>query len=597
MIHYSVTPIDPNAHHFEVTCTIEKPNPAGQQFSLPAWIPGSYMIRDFARNILWLQASTDGKPVHAEKLDKQCWRCEPCNGPLTVQYRVYAWDLSVRSAHLDQTHGFFNGTSLFLMAEGQQAQPHKVSLLTPSQLQWCVATTLPVLDVDEDGWGDYQCDSYQTLIDHPVEMGTFEQASFDVLGVPHALIVTGRHEADLQRIAGDLQQVCELHCRFFGEDRPPLERFLFLTTVVGEGYGGLEHRDSTALICSRGDLPRAGEEEVSEGYRKFLGLCSHEYFHLWNVKRIKPAVFTPYRLAAESYTRQLWAYEGITSYYDDLALVRSGLISRESYLELLGQMLTRLQRSGGERHQSVTDSSLEAWTKFYKQDENAGNAIVSYYTKGAVIALMIDLHIRQQSAHQQSLQQVMQQLWQQYGKSGVGTDEDTIEQLCHQTAGGDIPFLQEALYSTNALDVAQLLEPFGIQLCNRAASSGSDKGGTASEKLPTSWLGMAFKGADSGLKVTAVVDGGPAQQAGIAAGDQIIALDQIQADDSRVKEILRSPPEDQVTVHLFRRDELMEVSMSLRPPPSDTVYLQIAEPMTETQRTALNSWLGNVNNG
>ena len=593
MIHYTVSIANAHAHHFEVACTITQPAPRGQLLSLPAWIPGSYMIRDFARNILWLQAQSNGQPVAVEKLDKQQWLCDPCDGPLTITYRIYAWDLSVRSAHLDQTHGFFNGTSLFVSIEGQTEVPHWVTLKKPEGLAWSVATTMPPLEVDMDGWGRYQCDDYDALIDYPVEMGVFDWFNFDVCGVPHAIVLTGSHNADGARIAHDLARICEHHSRFFGEENPPVDEYLFLTMVVGDGYGGLEHRDSCALICSRDDLPRKGEEEVSEGYRKFLGLCSHEYFHLWNIKRIKPAAFTPYQLDAETYTRQLWAYEGITSYFDDLALVQCGLISRQSYLELQGQTLTRLQRNRGQALQSVTESSLDAWTKFYKQDENANNAIVSYYTKGAVIALMIDRYIRQQSGHTRSLQQVMQQLWQYFGKPGIGTEEASIEWLCHQAAGGEIPLLESMLYSTEPLEVAPLLKAFGIQWQLRPTLSGSDQGGTSASSIPQSWLGAHFKTVPHGLEVTRITDEGPAQQAGISAGDRIIALDQLQVSEETLKNALyQRPPGSSLRVHLFRRDELMELEVTLQAAPTDTVVLQAMEAPTAEQTHAQQQWLG-----
>lgn len=595
MIHYTVSVADANAHHFEVVCEVPHPDPAGQTLSLPAWIPGSYMIRDFARNVLWIQAESGEQSVSIEKIDKQQWRISPCSDPLTLTWRVYAWDLSVRSAHLDQTHGFFNGTSLFLAVEGQTEHPQKVTLNLPTDHpSWRVATTLPTIETDIHGWGTYQCEDYDALIDHPVEMGTFDRIEFKVCGIPHAMVLSGRHDADLSRLAKDLTKICEYHSHFFGEPTPPVKQYLFQTLVVGDGYGGLEHRDSCALICSRDDLPRKGEEKVTEGYRKFLGLCSHEYFHLWNIKRIKPAAFTPYQLEAESYTRQLWAYEGITSYFDDLALVQCGLISRESYLELLGQTLSRIEQNRGKTIQSVTDSSLDAWSKFYKQDENANNAIVSYYAKGAVIALMIDLTLRQQSEGKTTLQQVMQQLWKQHGKPGIGTEEQTIEQLCHQAAGGEIPFLSDALYSTEPLEVEPLLKTLGIDWVLRPATSQQDSGGTAADHTPQSWLGTHLTTApEGGLRVTRVTDNGPAQQAGIAAGDRLIALDQLQISEAQVKNCLtHQPPGNTIHLHLFRRDELMEADLLLAAPPADRVVLTITPKVEPTTHALRKQWLG-----
>jgi predicted metalloprotease with PDZ domain len=230
------------------------------------------------------------------------------------------------------------------------------------------------------GFGRYRAQGSADLIDHPVEMGDFLHTQFLAAGTPHEIAIYGRHRADLGRLSRDLQKVCEEHANLFGE-LPP-DRYLFLMMVVGQGYGGLEHRDSTSLICSRADLPVPGQTEVTEGYRRLLGLCSHEYFHLWNVKRIQPARIQSSDLSGEVHTRLLWAFEGFTSYYDDLALVRCGLITERDYLDLLAQTITRVMRVNGRTKQSVAESSFDAWTKFYKQDENAPNAIVSYYAKG-----------------------------------------------------------------------------------------------------------------------------------------------------------------------------------------------------------------------
>jgi len=593
VIHYTVSIADANAHHFDVVCTIENPSSSGQSVSLPAWIPGSYMIRDFAKNILWIRASSGGVDITIEKIDKQTWMCGPCNDPLEISYRIYAWDLSVRTAHLDDTHGFFNGTSMFLAVQGQTDSTHQVELLPPATCpEWKVATTLPAEKTDDSGWGSYECNSYDKLIDHPVEMGTYTSMSFEVCGVPHAIILTGKHNADLDRLAIDLTRICEHQVQLFGDPAPPVEHYLFLTMVVGTGYGGLEHRDSCALLCSREDLPHKGEERVTDGYRKFLGLCSHEYFHLWNIKRIRPQQFSPYKLDVESYTSQLWAFEGITSYFDDLTLVQSGIIDRESYLELLGETLTRLQRNHGKDIQSVTDSSLDAWTKFYQQDENANNAIVSYYTKGAVIALMIDLWIRNRSNHQKSLVEVMRKLWNEYGSSENGVPEGGIEEICHEIAGDNIPWLHDALYSTGALEIKPMLGNFGINMTLRPTTSSGDTGGTRKKRLPTCWIGAELKIDKGGAKVIRIADGGPLQQAGIAAGDLIIAIDQLQANEKQVKSTLyHREPGDQVKVHLFRRDELMSLCITLATPPKDTVVLDRVNKIDAEQELAQQRWL------
>ena len=600
-MHYQIFAANPAAHLFRITCHIEKPDPLGQVVSLPAWIPGSYLVRDFAKNIVWLEASCHGEPVGLEKLDKSSWRADPCDGPLVLEYEVYAWDLSVRTAHLDQTHGYFNGTSVFVRVHGQDDIPCTVDILPPEAPvtgNWRVATTLKPAGAEPWGFGCYQAQDYDDLIDHPVEMADFIQAGFTVAGVPHDIVLTGRHRADMARVCADLQRICQRHVDLFGE-LPPMERYLFQVMVVGDGYGGLEHRSSTSLLISRDDLPRKGDETVSEDYRGFLGLCSHEYFHTWNIKRIKPAVFMPYELQQESYTRQLWAFEGITSYYDDLGLVRSGCIKPEDYLQMLAQTMTRVWRMGGRLVQSVADSSFDAWTKFYRQDENAPNAIVSYYTKGSLIALALDLTLRRKSQGQIALDDLMRQLWRDYGKPGRGVPEGAIERLAGELAGVDLDgFFQAHLYGTQDLPLAELLEGVGIEFILRPQESTTDQGGKPStqprEKLSRrAHLGVKTLQEAGNLKLANVFTGSAAMAAGLSAGDQLVAVDGLKVNGNNLEKLLRAySPGDRLEIHAFRRDELMRFQVTLQAPPLDTIELrQLADidPGTEARRKA---WLG-----
>lgn len=594
-IQYRIRPSAPEAHLFEVILTIARPDPAGQSVSLPAWIPGSYMIRDFARNIVWLRAYCNGAALAVHKLDKQTWQCAPCAGALELRYEVYAWDLSVRSAHLDTTHGYFNGSSVFLRVHGQDAQACGVQLLPPEgadYAQWRVATTLPPDGAALWGFGAYRAADYDELIDHPVEMGSFDIVEFEACGVPHAMSLTGRHRADTARLARDLKTVCEYHIRLFGEPAP-MPRYLFQVMVTGDGYGGLEHRSSTSLLCSRDDLPRAGQDEMSEGYRSFLGLCSHEYFHTWNIKRIKPAVFQPYDLSREVHTPLLWFFEGVTSYYDDLALVRSGLISRDSYLELLGQTISRVLRGSGRLKQSVAESSFDAWTKFYKQDENAPNAVVSYYAKGSLVALALDLTLRNESDGGMSLDEVMRALWQRHAERGV--DEAGLEQLISAMAGRDLaPFFQQALRGTADLPLAELLAGCGIELHLRPASGATDKGGKPGngKARPRAVLGVRSGDDPLGAKLLNVFDGGAAQGAGLAAGDIVIAVNGLRVNHGNLEKTLAShAPGETVQLHAFRRDELMNFRAELAAAPADTCYLSDMAAPDPAQQQRRDAWL------
>ncbi len=594
-VHYRIRPVHPEAHLFQITLTVTAPDPKGQVLSMPAWIPGSYMIRDFAKNIVTIEANCDGNPVTLEKLDKQNWRAAPCSGTLLLDYTVYAWDLSVRTAHLDTTHGYFNGSSVFLRVDGQDEQPCSVDIEAPHGEQyqsWRIATTLPS-DNEDYAFGRFHAADYDELIDHPVEMGNFTLLEFEARGIPHAMVLTGHHYADTERLAADLKRICESEIDLFTE--APFDRYLFQTMVVGSGYGGLEHRSSTSLLCSRDDLPHKGEENVSENYRNFLGLCSHEYFHSWNIKRIKPDVFLPYDLSQESYTPLLWAFEGFTSYYDDLTLLRCGLIDEESYLELLGQTITRVIRGSGRLKQSVTDSSFDAWSKFYKQDENSPNAIVSYYAKGSLIALALDLSIRTNSNGERSLDDVMRVLWRDYGKPHVGISQQQMETLIREIAGEEIaPLLENALYGTDDLPLEALLANFGVELKLRQASGNGDKGGKPAQNGDNELfvLGARVGGGSHGAKLLSVFDDSAAQQAGLSAGDIIVAVDGLRTRNDNIEKLLNLPRDKtHVEVHAFRRDELMHFELPLQVAPLDTCYLLLDEEGSEVIKQLRQSWL------
>ncbi len=593
MIRYQISSHNPTGHYFDVSLHIDSPEPDGQRLRLPNWIPGSYMIRDFSRNLLDLRATSQGNEVAVEQIDKSNWQLAACDGDLTIRYRVYAKDLSVRAAHLDHSHGYYNGSSVFLEVVGQADQSCEVSIEKPTAeycADWQVATSLKRKQAEAYEFGLYEALDYDDLIDHPVEMGNFKRIPFEACGVPHDIILTGRFECDEGRLVADLTAICEHHIRFFGEPAP-MDYYQFQVMVIGDGYGGLEHRASTSLVASRASLPKPGQTAVDDDYRDFLGLCSHEYFHTWNVKRIKPAVYQPYDLQAEVYTDLLWAFEGITSYYDDLALLRCGLIDLESYLELLAQTMTRVQRGPGRKRQSAADSSFNAWTKFYKQDENAANAIVSYYAKGCLIAACIDLKMRQLSASQQSLDDVMRRLWQRYRDTGVGVEPDTIQQIVSEVVGQDLgPFMHELIYGTGELPLPELLAEVGIEARLRNAKNMQDKGGKDEQgEVPGVDLGAMLKDDVAGLMVQRVVENGSAQSAGLSAGDQVIAIDGLKLNLGQLdKKLLLASPGDVWQLHAFRRDELHHFDIVLQAAQANTFVLKPADQQRQRQ-----AWLGN----
>lgn len=557
---------------------------ARQQLSLPAWIPGSYMIRDFARNIVAFEAMSSDASPEVTKLDKQRWQLDACEGEVIVRYQVHANDLSVRSAHVDSTHVYFNGTSLFLRCEGSESETHTVTIERDGvKPDWQVATSLPAVSVDPEGFGEYSAENYELLIDHPVEIAELADCEFSVRDIPHRLAIYGRHDCDFERLEKDLEKICRVHVDLF--DALPLEQYLFLVTAVGDGYGGLEHRDSTSLLCNRKELPVCGEEKVTKEYRRFLGLCSHEYFHLWNVKRIRPAVLKEAQLDREVHTSLLWAFEGITSYYDDLALVRSGVIEPDAYLEELCTTVTRVMRSKGRLKQSVAESSFDTWTRFYKQDENAPNAIVSYYSKGALVAFGLDVTIRRLSHDTLSLDDLMRKLWKEYGSRDIGVPEDGIERAAGELVGESLQeFFMNFVHGTAELPLDAWFSFVGLGHRLRTARQLSDLGGVPEkpdEKPadPVPVLGASTRDNKGAAELVVLYEGGAAQKAGLASGDRVIAIDGLQVDSESIHgAIERLQAGDRVRLHAFRRDELLEFDLTAQLAEANTCELWLLDP-------------------
>ncbi len=513
---YTVEAANLHAHLFRVTLTIPAPA-ARQNVSLPVWIPGSYLVREFSKNLQKLSARQGRRQAGITQLDKCSWQIDCKSGvPLTLSYEVYAFDPSVRTAWLDARRGFFNGTSLCLRVHGQEAHPHQLELLpVKGHPDWLAATGLSPLHVNKKGFGLYQAADYDELVDSPVELGTFWSGSFVACGIPHRFVVAGALPSfDGERLLADTQRICEAEIRFWhghgaqAGRKAPHKNYLFMLNAVDDGYGGLEHRNSTALICGRRDLPRGGEKKTGEGYTTLLGLISHEYFHTWNVKQLRPDAFARYDYTRENYTPLLWFFEGFTSYYDDLLLRRAGLIDDATYLQLLGKTINLVSQTPGRHVQTVAQASFDAWVKYYRLDENTPNATVSYYTKGALVALCLDLSLR---AEGHSLDTVMRGLWKRC-QAGPMCEQDVLDELQAVTGRSWQKELQAWVHSTAELPLARLLEAQGIRIH-------AEPGNFAQH------LGLRHQDANGSVQVKAVLRGSAAEQAGLAAGDEWLGLE------------------------------------------------------------------------
>jgi predicted metalloprotease with PDZ domain len=594
---YCITPKDPGAHLFEVTVTVARPDSSGQVFSIAAWIPGSYMIRDLARHVVSIRAEADGQEIGLTKIDKSSWQADACDAAISLTAEIYAWDLNVRGAHLDTTHGFFDGACVFPAVVGQEDHACELEIRPPAGAmggEWRVATSMQVVEAEQYGFGTFSAANYAELIDHPVEMGDIQIGEFEACGIPHVIAVRGHVHFDMARTCHDLSKLCTYQLNLLGTPKN-FDRYVFLLYVQKDTYGGLEHRWSSSLACSRRDLPRRGEAGVSEKYRKFLGLCSHEYFHLWNVKRMRPDRFAPNDLRAEIHTGLLWVFEGITSYYDHLVLVRSGLITTKSYLEHIARAITRLMRTRGRFRQTIEESSFDTWTHFYRQNANSSNAIVSYYTKGALIALALDLTLRKDTNGKCTLDDVMRECWSRYGESAQGMPERGLETVAREVSELELAdFFERFVRGTTDLPLQGLLKDVGVNLHMRPANDSKDIGGKPSAKdtTPPTWIGAQLVERAGVSKFTVVHSGSPAEKGGIAPGDVAVALDDLRLHAGSLDFRLREHHVgDTVTISVFRDEHLMRFPIKLGAPPEDTCYLELeSDPDAGTEKMRA-AWL------
>ena len=524
-IHYRIEIADLQAHLFKVTMTVAEPA-ALQKVSLPVWIPGSYLVRDFAGHLQQLKAKQGSRTLVAgqiAQIDKCSWliRCTPAR-PLVLVYEVYANDHSVRTATLGDVRGFFNGTSLCLRVEGQEHRVHELEIVAPkAKSDWSLATGLAPHKISKNGFGRYRAHDYDELVDSPVEMGAFWSGNFKACGVPHRFVVAGAAPSfDGAQLLADTQKICEAQIRFWhGSKKPPFKHYVFMLNAVDDGYGGLEHRNSTALICNRRDLPRLGEKKISEGYTTLRGLISHEYFHTWNVKRLRPAEFTRYDYTRENYTQLLWFFEGFTSYYDDLMLRRCGLLDNAGYLKLLNKTINQVMQVPGRLVQSVAEASFDAWVKYYRQGDNTPNATISYYTKGALVALCFDLSLRSATGQNEdgtgpskssTLDEVMRTLWARC-EGGPMSEDDVAAALLNASGRNFNAELTHWVHGKAELPLKALLERHGLAVFEDPAQLAQRLGLRVTES--------------QGVVVKTVLRGGAAERAGFAPGDEWLGIE------------------------------------------------------------------------
>lgn len=526
------------AHHIHahlISVVIKVPHPAARQVvRLPVWIPGSYMVREFAQHLQSLQAEQGGMALQVKAMDKTSWRINSTEGePLVVRYDVYAFDPSVRMAYVDDERCFFNGTGVVLQVAGAEHRPHHVYMPRPKHpaaADWQMVTGMAPVRVDADGFGRYSCADYDELADCPVTQGRLWKAEFSVRGIPHVWAITGAPtNLDGARLVADTRRIIETEFdQWHGAGgTPPWDRYVFMMHAADNAYGGLEHRNSTALVCARQDLPQRHPDgalpstplQATQPYVQLLGLISHEYFHTWNVKRLRPDAFARYDYSRENYTELLWFFEGFTSYYDDLVLCRAGLIDVDQYLQLLAKTWNQVRQSPGESLQSVAQSSFDAWTRYYRITENTPNATVSYYTKGALVGLCLDAELRR-AGH--DLDQLMRALWQRT-QGGPMRQADITAVLNSWGLASVARTLDAWVHRTDALPVEAALNSLGVKV-------------TWVDAPLAQRLGIRVREDHAGLHITHVLRGGAGEAMGLCAGDEWLSV-QVGRQHARVRKL------------------------------------------------------------
>jgi predicted metalloprotease with PDZ domain len=572
-IGYQVAMPQPTSHLFEVTLQIKGWEFDRLDLKMPVWTPGSYLIREYARHLQDFEAKQQfgpAKPLTWHKVSKNHWQVETAGvSDLTISYRIFANELTVRTNHLDSTHGYFNPAALCFYLPGFEQHPIQIAIAPPDP-NWQVSTPLP--SVAEQSY-TFTAANFDTLVDSPFEIGKHQIYDFEVMGKPHQWAIWGEGKVDMNAVIADTTRIIQVESDLFGG--LPYDRYLFLLHLSSQGFGGLEHKNACTLNYSRFGL------SSEDKYHRFMQLVAHEFFHLWNIKRIRPKALEVFDYDQENYTPSLWFSEGTTSYYDLLIPFRAGIYDARNFLSALSKEMTRFLVTPGRHVQPLSESSFDAWIKLYRRDANSDNSQMSYYLKGEMVSLLLDLLIRSRHQNQRSLDDVMRLMWQQFGQDEIGFTPEQLQQAIASVAGTDLTdFFHHCLETTQDLPFDQYLEPFGLQLQAEDVTA-----------LPPA-LGMMVKTEQGRELIKFVEYHSPAQQAGIDAGDELLAIDGLRVTADQLGDRLKHyQPDDVIELTIFHQDELRTCLVKLSTP-SPTRYQLVAVPNPSlSQQQQFSGWL------
>jgi len=561
-IRYTLSFPAPQTHYVHVRAEVPAAGRDSVELSMAVWTPGSYLVREFSRHVESVTAeSPGGIALRVEKTAKNRWRVATGGALMViVSYRVYGREMSVRTNWIESDFAFVNGAPTFLTLAGEPRRSHEVSIVPASGWTRSITALEPAVRPKPDTTAPhtYCAPDYDTLVDSPILIGNPELYEFSVDGVPHVLANAGDTTFfDSSRVVKDLEAIVRAHKEFWGSF--PYQRYVFINLLTEAG-GGLEHARSSVLMASR------WATRTRKAHLRWLELASHELFHAWNVKRLRPIELGPFDYEREVFTPSLWVVEGITDYYGDVLVLRAGRSSAQEFLDSLSDKIEELQTTPGRAVRSVTQASMDAWIKLYRPDENTPNTAISYYTKGAVVAFLLDAKIRRVTGGRRSLDEVMREAYGRYSATH-GFTPDEFRTVTEDVAGIDLgAFWRTAIEGTEELDYSEALEVFGLQF---RPANGSPNG------KPKAWIGATTKIDADRLIVAQVKRDTPAFGAGLNVDDEIVAIDQVRVRTDRLDERLEQyTPGDRISLLVARRDRLLSLNVVLGAEPPRTWRLE-----------------------
>lgn len=579
-ISFTVSMPKPWTHLFEVEMKARRTDGKSHvDLIMPVWTPGSYMVREYARHVQEFAAfDANDRPLPWIKTNKYTWRIQTGGARnYRVTYRVYANELTVRTSELNSEHAFWNNATLLMYPDGELNQPSTLNIIPYGK--WKIATGLPSTGEPMAGrhWA-FRAENFDILYDSPVEAGDFKEMKFEVRGVPHRIVIDGEGNYNPDRLLNSVRRIVEAQIAMFGEI--PYRDYTFILHLRANTGGGLEHLNSTALGFRRHAFT------TERAYFNFNSLVSHEFFHLWNVKRIRPEPLGPFDYTKENYTRLLWVAEGITEYYGNLMVRRAGLMSEAAYLELLAANIQIVEEQPGRRLMSVEEASFDAWIKYYRPDENSINSSVSYYEKGELLGLLLDLEIRRRTSGAKSLDDVMRKLNVEFAKKNRNFTSADFQRICEQIAGGSLEeFFTRYVRGREELPYNEFLSAAGLALNTTGAGAGT--------LVPaSSYLGADLEETNGILTIKSVRAGSPAYEQGLNAKDQIVALDGVRVNKDLFETLLRAKRLDSVIrVTVFRNEDLQTFEIKLGSWQNVPYRIFELPSRTDLQKQIYESWI------